>query len=100
MATAPMPPTPASTTPMAARTRPNVRMQSSAAVMVAEAARGMRRFFGPARPEAALLHRLDDVLGHLLGIAQQHHGLVHEEQRIVDAGIARPQRALHEQHGL
>src|SRR6185295_6051967 len=33
-------------------------------------------------------HPLDDVLGHLLGVAEQHHGVVAVEQRIVDAGIA------------
>ena len=33
--------------------------------------------------------RLDDALGHLLGVAEQHHGVVAVEQRVVDAGIAR-----------
>src|SRR6185312_3123431 len=44
-------------------------------------------------------HGLDDVLGHLLGVAEQHHGIVAVEQGIVDAGIARGQRALDEHHG-
>src|SRR3984893_13902575 len=34
---------------------------------------------GHATPPAGL-HRLDDVLGHLLGIAEQHHGVVAIEQ--------------------
>ena len=42
---------------------------------------------------------LDDLLGHLLGVAEQHHRLVGEEQRVVDAGIARRQRPLEEQGG-
>ena len=33
--------------------------------------------------------RLDDALGHLLGVAEEHHGVVAIEQRVVDAGIAR-----------
>ena len=33
-------------------------------------------------------HPLDDALGHLLGVAEQHHGVVAVEQGIVDAGIA------------
>src|SRR4051795_1209153 len=50
-------------------------------------------------PLASALHRLDDVLGDLLGVAEQHHGVVAIEQRIVDAGIARSERALDEHHG-
>src|SRR6202051_3222369 len=44
-------------------------------------------------------HPLDDILGHLLGVAEQHHGVVTVEQGIVDAGIARCERALDEHHG-
>src|SRR5882757_1227216 len=40
---------------------------------------------GHVLPEAS--HPLDDVLGHLLGVAEQHHGVVAVEQGIVDAGI-------------
>jgi len=35
------------------------------------------------------LHPLDDAFGDLLGVAEQHHGVVAVEQRIVDAGITR-----------
>ena len=45
------------------------------------------------------VERLDDALDHLLGIGQQHHGVVLVEQRIVDAGIAGSQRAFDEQTG-
>src|ERR1019366_8696483 len=45
------------------------------------------------------LHRLDDTLGHFLGVAEQHPGVVAVEQRVVDAGVARCQRALDEHHG-
>src|ERR1700679_1620874 len=45
------------------------------------------------------LHPLDDILGHLLGVAEQHHGVVTVEQGIVDTGITRRQRALDEHHG-
>ena len=38
--------------------------------------------------KAVVSHALDDVLGHLLGVAEQHHGVVAVEQGIVDAGIA------------
>src|SRR5450830_1646661 len=50
-------------------------------------------------PIGAPLHRLDDALGHFLGVAEQHHGVVAIEQRIVDAGIAGGERALDEHHG-
>src|SRR3954465_12572120 len=43
--------------------------------------------------------RLDDALRHLLGVAEQHHRVVTIEQRVVDAGIARGERALDEHHG-
>ena len=33
-------------------------------------------------------HRLDDLLGHLLGVAEQHHCIVAVEQGVVDTGIA------------
>ncbi len=33
-------------------------------------------------------HGLDDLLANLLGIAEQHHRVVTEEQLVVDAGIA------------
>src|SRR3984957_3637351 len=42
---------------------------------------------------------LGDLFGHLLGVAEKHHGVVAVEQRIVDAGIARGERALVEHHG-
>ena len=45
-------------------------------------------------------HRADDLLGHLLGVAEQHHGVVLVEQRVVDAGVARRHRALDEEHRL
>ena len=37
---------------------------------------------------------LGDFLGHLLRVAERHHGVVAIEQRIVDAGIAGRQRPL------
>jgi hypothetical protein len=36
---------------------------------------------------SAVIDGLDDIVGHLLGVAQQHHRPVLVEQRIVDAGI-------------
>ena len=35
-----------------------------------------------------LIKRLDDVLAHLLGVAEQHHRVVAIEQLILDTGIA------------
>src|SRR6266498_4179954 len=47
-----------------------------------------------------IAQRFYDLLGHLLGVAEQHHRIVAVEQFVVDAGIADPaHRALHEQHG-
>jgi hypothetical protein len=34
-------------------------------------------------------YRLDNVLGDLLGVSDQHHGVIAIEQRIVDAGAGR-----------
>ena len=48
----------------------------------------------------SVIDRLDDILGHLLGVAEQHHRAVLVEQRVVDAGIAGAERALDEQAGL
>ena len=45
-----------------------------------------------------LIQGLDDRLGHLLGVAEQHHRVVGIEQRVVDAGVARRKRPFHEQH--
>lgn len=42
--------------------------------------------------------RFDDVLNHLLSIRKKHHGVVLEEQLILDSRIARTQRAFDEQH--
>src|SRR5215467_3017225 len=47
-----------------------------------------------------LLERLDDLLAHFLGVAEQHHRVVAKEQLILDAGIARSHGALDEKHGL
>src|SRR5437762_6853877 len=49
---------------------------------------------GPVQPPIAAeqrigrarLHRLDDSLGHLLGVAEQHHGVVGDRTAGVDAG--------------
>ncbi len=46
------------------------------------------RDYGPATSSSPDLHRLDDALGHFLGVAEQHHGVVAVEQRVVDTGIA------------
>jgi hypothetical protein len=45
------------------------------------------------------LEPLHDPLDHLLGVAEQHHGVVAEEQLVLDAGIAAAHAALDEQHG-
>jgi glutathione S-transferase len=42
--------------------------------------------------------RLDDLFRHLLGVAEQHHGVVAIEQRVVDPGVAGGQRALGKHH--
>jgi hypothetical protein len=47
-----------------------------------------------------MAERLDDFLGHLLAVAEQHHRVVAVEQLVVDAGIADAHRALDEQNGL
>ena len=44
------------------------------------------------------VQRLDDLLAHLLGVAEQHHGVVGEEQRVIDARITRRHAAFDEQH--
>ncbi|MCC2689659.1 MAG: hypothetical protein K0S21_2462 [Rhizobiaceae bacterium] len=36
----------------------------------------------------SVVHGLDDLVRHLLGVAEQHHRAVLVEQRVVDAGIA------------
>src|SRR4051812_35820920 len=41
-----------------------------------------------------LLDCLDDVLDHLLGVAEHHHRLVHVEEGIVDSGVAGRHRTL------
>src|SRR6478735_9721499 len=41
-----------------------------------------------------LSESLDDVLDALLGIAEEHGGVVAEEERVLDAGVARVHRAL------
>ena len=43
----------------------------------------------PCERRGLVPHRLADFLGHFLGVAEQHHGVVAVEQRVVDAGIAR-----------
>src|SRR5678815_188774 len=43
--------------------------------------------------------RLDDPFHDLLGVAEQHHGVVAEEELVLDAGVARAHAALDEQHG-
>ena len=44
--------------------------------------------------------RLEDVVDDLLGVAEQHHGVVAEEQLVLHARIARTHAALDEQHRL
>src|SRR3954453_6587532 len=44
--------------------------------------------------------RLQDVIHHLLGVIEQHHGVVAEEPFVLDAGVARAHPALDEQNGL
>ena len=44
-----------------------------------------------AAPRSSMPHRLADFLGHLLGVAEQHHGVVAVEQRVVDARVSRRQ---------
>ena len=43
----------------------------------------------PIRLPRSLRDRLEDALGDLLGVAEQHHGVVAAEQLIVDTGLAR-----------
>src|SRR5688572_8861563 len=50
------------------------------------------------REITASVQRLDDVLYDLLGIAEHHHGLLHVEQRIVQARVARGHAALVDDH--
>src|SRR3954468_9589563 len=38
--------------------------------------------------QGCLIKRLDDVLAHLLGVAEQHHSVVAIEQLVLDTGIA------------
>src|SRR5690606_1516438 len=45
------------------------------------------------------LQGLDDTLGYLLGVAEQHHRVVAIEEGVVDAGIAGGERALEEHDG-
>ena len=37
-----------------------------------------------------MLERLGDVLAHLLGVAEQHHGVLAVEQRVVERQSLRP----------
>src|SRR6266446_3853789 len=60
--------------------------------------RALRKSTQQLRVIAASGQRLADLLGHLLGVAEQHHGVVAIEQRIVDAGISGGERALVEHH--
>ncbi|MGH1557803.1 UrcA family protein [Caulobacter segnis] len=55
-------------------------------------ARGLRRL-----REARALKRLHDAFDHLLGVGEQHHRVVLEEQFVLDPGIARGHAALDEQ---
>src|SRR5271163_2313265 len=52
----------------------------------------------PTPPSSA--DRLDHVLDDFLGVAKYHHGLVHVEQLVVQAGIARGHGALVDDDGL
>src|SRR6516164_599428 len=47
-----------------------------------------------------LFERLDDLLAHFLGVAEQHHRIVAVEQLVLDAGITRGHRSLDEKNGL
>ena len=50
-----------------------------------------------ARPNAwndPPLHRFHDPLHHLLRVRKQHHGVVAEEELVLDAGVARAHAAL------
>src|SRR5664280_1772678 len=49
---------------------------------------------------AISLDRLDDVLDHLLRVAEHHHRLVHVEELVVEAGVARRHRPLVDDDGL
>src|SRR3546814_19202368 len=58
-------------------------------------------FAGATEKLVPLAERLDDIVGHFLGVAEQHHRLIHVEEVVVDPGIAdAAHRALHEQHSL
>ena len=43
---------------------------------------------------------LDDGFDHLLGVGEEHEGIVLEEQLVLDAGIARAHAALDEENGF
>src|SRR5213083_2327524 len=47
----------------------------------------------------SLIQRLDHVLDDLLRIAEHHHGLLHVEERVVEAGIAGGHAALVDDDG-
>ena len=44
--------------------------------------------FGQTPAAPSVRHRLDDRVGHLLGVAKQHQRVVAEEELVVDAGVA------------
>src|SRR5271166_635622 len=49
---------------------------------------------------ASVPQRLDDGVGHLLGVAEQHHRVVAEEELVLNAGVARAHAALDEEDRL
>src|SRR3954453_15023296 len=64
------------------------------------AACGRLRPGAAAPPTLPVSERLEDLVDDLLGVAEQHHGVVAEEQLVLHAGVARAHAALDEQHRL
>src|ERR1700726_1477710 len=42
----------------------------------------------PASVPVSMRHRFDDLFRHLLGVTEQHHGVVAEEELVLDARVA------------
>ena len=49
------------------------------------------RFHINTRMTLSMIDRLDDIVGHLFCVAEQHHRAVLVKQRVVDPGIPRPE---------
>src|SRR6201986_5528617 len=53
------------------------------------------------RPSIVVLSQiLHDLFGHFLGVAEEHHRVVAEEELVLDARITAAHAALDEEHGF